>query len=642
MDLVDAAAAVTQPAAAAVTQPATPTRTAAAEPVKQSSPTTPLSSISTNARLAETPLQKIAPRALDMSCIRMIDIPCSGESNSDLQHPVRRRSSSGRAVNTLEWKLAVASNSSSPARENLSRATLYRYQQKQNQFKAAISKRTKRSLRGSGRKPILAHVLENAIIVWMHSRRDRYKKVRGKDIVKQAKRLAELYHVNDFKASKGWLYNFKKRHHIRWRRITSLSRKYSNMQLEEYQKEYSREIISLKNRLHIREEETYNLDETPLWFDTPGKFTCDFVGANSVAVETTGHAKDRITLVLCISWKGEKLPPLVIFKSRSKKHPIIKKFTDNYGTIIYYCGQKKATNTAQIMVAWIEHVFAKRDNPSRRSILTMDNVKFHHSTEVKEALRNQKVTVSHFPPNTTCRLQPLDHNINGVIKNKMDEYWNDYMDDVNLPRTKKGNFKIPAQNAMLTWISRAFRDLKPDTIINSFNSCWLCEKKNDLVVVKPEQAALSMAIAPIPAITDISNDLMQTYLTMGRHNAIPARSPIYGPMPAPWTVTCPIVVPLLSISDETVVPTSSEDNDSGSDYSENDTDRDDESSDSDSNYDEDEVGDGDSESGVDDDDDDDHDGTSSTCVNAASTSKRARLLSSSCTSYITTTIAPAV
>ena len=61
------------------------------------------------------------------------------------------------------------------------------------------------------------------------------------------------------------------------------------------------------------------MDETPILFDTPGKYTLDFEGANAVPVETTGNLKNRITLILCIDWNGGKLIPFIIFKSPCKK-----------------------------------------------------------------------------------------------------------------------------------------------------------------------------------------------------------------------------------------------------------------------------------------------------------------------------------
>jgi hypothetical protein len=234
-------------AADTISPPASPTRTAATASTEQKTPTTPLSSISTNVRSAPKPLQKHAPRSLSLSF--------SQENNS--QSSGRKRSSSlGRAILTIERKRKFASDEKSTGRAKMSRSSLYRYKKNLEEFKKIKSARTRRMKPGSGCKPVLPPEIENAIIEWMHSRRYRSKKVRGKRIKREALKLANTYRtkygIKIFTASDGWFRNFKKRHKIRYRRITSLSRKLSDMQLTEYQKEYSRIILSLMNRLQMK------------------------------------------------------------------------------------------------------------------------------------------------------------------------------------------------------------------------------------------------------------------------------------------------------------------------------------------------------------------------------------------------------
>jgi hypothetical protein len=144
----------------------------------------------------------------------------------------------------------------------------------------------------------------------------------------------------------------------------------------------------------------------------------------------------------------------------------------------------------------------------------------------------------------------------------------------------------------------------------------MCDKKKDLLApdtgvitkspttVKPSQAAISHAIAPIPAVTDINADALRAATSTSRHTALPVRPPIYGPLPAPWTVTIPTLVPILPMVEVPILPIV-EDDDAGSDYSDNDTDCDEASSDGgDGDDDDDGGGDGDGEDGNDDDDDD--------------------------------------
>ena len=177
--------------------------------------------------------------------------------------PRKRHSSLGRAINTIQFKRKVVSNEKTLGHA-VSRATLYRYKKNEEKYKAIKSPEKKRILPGSGRPPVLPPEIENAIVEWMRLRRARSKKVRTKNIQQQALKLvndlAEQFKIKkSFKAGKCWLTGFKKRHKIRYRRITSLSRKLSDGQLNEYQKQYSKDIMKLKNILQISESQIYNM-----------------------------------------------------------------------------------------------------------------------------------------------------------------------------------------------------------------------------------------------------------------------------------------------------------------------------------------------------------------------------------------------
>src|ERR1700728_2522868 len=63
----------------------------------------------------------------------------------------------------------------------------------------------------------------------------------------------------------------------------------------------------------------YNMDETAIYLDAPGKTTIDVIGAHTVEIATTDHEKDRVTVVICVSSDGMMLSPLVIHRSSSKK-----------------------------------------------------------------------------------------------------------------------------------------------------------------------------------------------------------------------------------------------------------------------------------------------------------------------------------
>ena len=134
-----------------------------------------------------------------------------------------------------------------------------------------------------------------------------------------------------FAASDGWFPAFKKRHNIVVRMVTSYSRKYTDAQLDEKQREYVTALIQEIESKEVSSTYIFNMDETPIFKDSPPRHSYDFRGAKSIPVETTNHVKDRLTLVLCVSILGEMLPPLLIFKSVAVNEPLFVKDVDSRG-----------------------------------------------------------------------------------------------------------------------------------------------------------------------------------------------------------------------------------------------------------------------------------------------------------------------
>ena len=49
------------------------------------------------------------------------------------------------------------------------------------------------------------------------------------------------------------------------------------------------------------------MDETPLWLDMPGETTVTHSGDRSVSVRSTGHDKNRFTVILAAMADGRRL-----------------------------------------------------------------------------------------------------------------------------------------------------------------------------------------------------------------------------------------------------------------------------------------------------------------------------------------------
>jgi hypothetical protein len=375
---------------------------------------------------------------------------------------------------TLQWQIKAASSIKSPLHAQVHRTTLKRQRARLTQMQSYKNTVTKRiRLPGAGRKPLLGdHELK--IVQWVKDQREKMIQVDDDGIIRRALAIARDHGILDFEASDGWFTAFKKRHKIVLRMVTSYTRKFTDAELDKKQREYVTALI-----LDIQSKEVsftfiFNMDETPIWKDTPAKRTYDFAGVKSVPLKTTKHEKDRLTLVLCVSLLGELLPPLLIFKSTAKNQPLIEKYVDSRGRFLYYCGQEKAYNDGRVMQKWIELVFLphRKVPADTASMLTMDNVAFHHKPECAAALLESKVVVNTFPPNTTCRLQPLDHSINGIVKRKICSSWTKWMRRPNPAYTAEGNLQQPQREEIMEWVLNAVEGVQPEAIRRSFRHCW--------------------------------------------------------------------------------------------------------------------------------------------------------------------------
>ena len=118
--------------------------------------------------------------------------------------------------------------------------------------------------------------------------------------------------ANPFSASNGWLDRFKKRNRIASRAATSVGQK-----IPPDAKIIALDFFEKIDKLRTDCEGNFvvwNMDQMPVYFDSPNNRTLDFQGNDTISIKTTGHEKSRFTLMLCADNQGRKLKPSIIFK----------------------------------------------------------------------------------------------------------------------------------------------------------------------------------------------------------------------------------------------------------------------------------------------------------------------------------------
>ncbi|MFS1564304.1 MAG: hypothetical protein ACL7AX_13000 [Candidatus Arsenophonus phytopathogenicus] len=256
--------------------------------------------------------------------------------------------------------------------------------------------------------------VDDAVFKWFVQKRSQGQPISGPILCEKALRFNEMLNgPKDFKASTGWLRNFKARHGIR--------------ELEIQGEKMSSDTISAANfvatfRAKIEEENydpdfLYNADETGLcWKALPNRTL-----ASRRESAAPGHktSKDRITVMTCSNSSGtHKIPLLVVGKSNKPRA-----FKNVKNLPVKYMSQKKAWMTTSLFVKWYDECFIPEVkkfqketlNKTGKVLLILDNAPSHPCPEILER-ENGNFAVSFLPPNVTSILQPMDQGVIECLK----------------------------------------------------------------------------------------------------------------------------------------------------------------------------------------------------------------------------------
>ena len=179
-----------------------------------------------------------------------------------------------------------------------------------------------------------------------------------------------------FKASTGWIKGFKKRFNLTLR-IPTLkiplkkwdSHRVNSIPVDvmEKIKLYDAFYTKLMTTNKYDDDDIFNMDETPIWFNSTIRSTVDVKGKKEIALKTDlAEDKKRITAVLTVTRSGKLLPPVVIEKSQSKAAKESAGDT-RYERIGLQCyKQKSNTMNEHIMLSWIKKLscFLKPKSPN--------------------------------------------------------------------------------------------------------------------------------------------------------------------------------------------------------------------------------------------------------------------------------------
>ena len=352
---------------------------------------------------------------------------------SDTSHKGQKLKSYSISFKVKVIEFAKANNNHKAAATfGVDRKRVIEWRKNEEKLKSCESIITTKRLPGAGRKLEYADI-DNQILDWIQQRRQLGGRVTGLAVKREALRLHQQNGNQQFKASYGWLRRFMKRHRITFRAATHIAQKLPT-ELEAKRQNFLSFIIRMHKLRDYNLNFIGNMDETPVYLDMPGTKTIDNIGEKTIALKTTGHEKQRVTVMLAGLADGTKLPPVVILKGVRLPREIPS------GIVVEMAPKSWATE--QIILTWLNKVWKK--NSQHRRLLVWDAYRPHITPKVKEFVRvNTNTDMAVIPGGCTSKLQPIDVSINKPFKAKFRELYDDWLMNGWVQLTRGGNRKAP-------------------------------------------------------------------------------------------------------------------------------------------------------------------------------------------------------
>lgn len=292
---------------------------------------------------------------------------------------------------------------------NINRSILYKIKQSReniNKFLLQITSKPKKIFRM--RQPQFSD-LEDKLLQWFLNERNQKNIVNDKKLEFMAQEFAKELKLSNFKASQGYITNFKKRNNIRIKTISGekLSCDRSKVDI------FKDLLLKTMSELNVSSEHIYNVDETALIYKNVDNKT--LVANHEKDAPGKKNSKERVTIMACSNATGtHKLNLMMIGKSKSPR--IFK----NWRPVVYYKSSKNAWQTTALFNEWLNEEFVpsvskhlKSQGLPLKAVLLMDNASCHMINIDSDELL---LKFMYFPPNTTAILQPLDQNVLKCMK----------------------------------------------------------------------------------------------------------------------------------------------------------------------------------------------------------------------------------
>jgi hypothetical protein len=327
---------------------------------------------------------------------------------------------------------------------------------------------------GGGRKGILPLAVTQELKKYFDARRELDLSVSLRGLI------VECFRIDPVSASastpialRNRLYRLLKKADISYRRSTHKAQntRHCMIVINHFLDYIHRKI----NMMDVSEEDIFNCDQNNCFYSMEGAYTYAAKGSKTVAL-LGAESTARCTIMLGVNKTGSiKLPPYIIFKGvNSPTGRIIKEIErkTNLPLDCEYGVQTKAWMDEEQMLRWIKIVWIPFTGAreGRRTFLILDECRTHMTAKIGRAFALCNTEVEFIPGGYTAKLQPMDVGINKPFKNYVRRFFDSWLVR-NIDNTR------PMRQDVSKWISDAWKDITPATIMNSWRKVGIDDAK---------------------------------------------------------------------------------------------------------------------------------------------------------------------
>ena len=366
-------------------------------------------------------------------------------------------------------------------------------------------KRSRLRKKGGGRKLKFRNVDEASLKFFKDCRKNKLRVTQKRLRMFAEKEWRKLQNEGkvdsnlQFRASRGWMEKFMKRHALSFRRKTTVSQRIPEECIQKAIR-FIRSMVNTRREQELENNQIIGCDETSIWLDAVGNYTLAEKGSKDVPLKSTGHEKQRLTIMLTARADGRKLPVFILIP---RKRPI-KKLVDKYRGKAVINFEGTSWMNEELTRTYLNEVI-KRNIFDTKRLLIWDDFKPHHTDATKQCASRLNVVMRLIPPGMTSLLQPADVCWNKPVKQRIKEMYDEWWLSEEQTYTAQGNVRAPDFVTVVGWILDAWEEITPEMIRHSFKACG--------ITTEPDGSDMDdiMCFQPRRPCEEGKNDLKQLF-----------------------------------------------------------------------------------------------------------------------------------